>query len=149
MCGKAEELERLALALDEGVKQMEKVGAPRQPKSSDDATGLQKTIQETLEINHMQRRLNTQCLALRLYYRKLLERYSRKVVNCDIPAAVVDAVMSTEADLVEEETDATVVMNRLVMGVMDNVACSAEHPIADEVGTAFRRCGMTIRHRAA
>ena len=133
--------------LDDGIRQMELADAARLAKSSDDAKGLLATIGETGDISRMQRRLYLQCLAVRMYYRKLAERNRRKIANCKMTAAAVDAVMAMEADMAFDETDGTVVLD--LLEEMDDAAGNTAHAIAHEVGRVFDRCGATTRRWAA
>jgi hypothetical protein len=63
---KAEELKRLARALDDGVQQITRANAARLTSSPDGATGLEMSVSETADTAHMQHRLLMQCATRRV-----------------------------------------------------------------------------------
>ena len=140
---KAEELKRLAKALDEGVQQITHANEARLTTSPDGATRLEMTVSETADTAHMQHRLLMQCLAVRHYYRRLAERNEGKVANCELTAAAVDIVMGSAEDETESAEDA--VIRDLLE---DDAGDSTAHAIAEEVGQIFGFSGRTIRDRA-
>ena len=137
---KAEELKRLAKALDEGVQQITRANEARLTTSPDGATRLEMTVSETADTAHMQHRLLMQCLAVRHYYRRLAQRNEGKVANCELTAVAVDIVMGSAEDETESAEDA--VIRDLLE---DDAGDSTAHAIAEEVGQIFGFSGRTIR----